>query len=185
MVLGLLLRHCVHLLATLSGWFRPRRVTATDTPVDSESEPDSSDSAPGASVVHTVDPDSLPWWERTTSAEPGPAIYLLGFQLQSDSNERILGAYLRGRQAAEIKRGERGSFAGYRAPLRNRCYVVLWAPQTADPFITWDYPVYLRAVRNSDDSGFALNSISHAFPSLAEATAFCLGAGLRAQAPLR
>lgn len=184
MGLGLLLSRGFRTVVSILSWFRNRRVPNLELSSDSDSAPSSSSSPVGTAAASGADPDSVPWWERTTAEYPGALVFYLGSQLQSDSEDRIRFAYLRGRQAAAIKRGELDCFSGPRAQLRNRCYVVLWSVHTEEPFVTWNYALFLSAVQGSS-GGFEINSISHAFPSLAEATAFCLGAGLRACAPLR
>lgn len=116
MVLGTLLKRCVRIVGSVLGFFR--RSCVELHPASDTSSPTSSEPEP---VVILPDIASLPWWERETSELPGSSIYPLGRQLQSDGNRRILCAYQRGRQAAEIKRGERGCFSGPRCELRNRC----------------------------------------------------------------
>lgn len=179
MVLGNLLKLCFRFVVSKLGLASPRAV-------ELDPEPNTPGSPSGHSETPVTDPDPapLPWWEVETPATPGSSIYVLGRPLQDDSNRRILWAYLRGRQAAAIKRGELGCFSGPRSDLRNRCYVVLWTVSTPDPFVTWDYSLYIQTVQGTRPT-IEVNSISHGFPSLAEATAFCLGAGLRSCAEIR
>lgn len=150
----------------------------------SDSEGEFEDIAP-----QTIPPvfREAPWWIREVAVEPSPAVLLLGSALRAvgagDSAERISWAYQRGRQAAQIRRGELASYYGPRAALRNRCYVVLAGSSLPEPFFTWDYSTYIGVAKPGGE--WDRESISHAFPSEAEATAYCLGAGLPALAALR
>lgn len=110
-------------------------------------------------------------------------VVALGSRLQDSSEysarERQELAYQRGLQASAIRRGEIGSFHGRRAALRNRCYVVLRGPHSEEPFFTWSLGEHEAAVYSPGGSRISDTSISHGFASQAEASAFCIGAGLR------
>lgn len=138
--------------------------------------------APGP-TASTAEADSLPWWRRSVAAECPILVAAFGSRLQDlpghTVRDRQSLAYQRGRQAAAIRRGEQGYFTGPRVPLKNRCYVVLRGPATEDPFFTWNLSAHQAAVVSPRGGGISRISISHGFPSQAEALAFCLGAGLR------
>ena len=122
------------------------------------------------------------WWESITPVHPGPQVLAQASQLREGGGlsgiERIKLAYGRGRQAAQIYRGEVFNFSGSRCTLRNRCYVVLRARHHQVPFFTWTLGTHQTAVR-PPPGDFDHQAISHGFASQAEARAFCLGAGLR------
>eukprot|EP00438_Fugacium_kawagutii_P027605 Skav231508 [mRNA] locus=scaffold84:205076:205681:+ [translate_table: standard] len=122
------------------------------------------------------------WWLREVAPEATPEVLLLARQLRAENDlspaERISLAYQRGRQAALLRRGSIHNYFGARCTLRNRCYVVLRGWDSEDIFFTWDFPTHQAAVRGGPTGEFARRAISHGFPSQAEATAFCLGAGL-------
>eukprot|EP00438_Fugacium_kawagutii_P034823 Skav235156 [mRNA] locus=scaffold1923:114352:116618:- [translate_table: standard] len=71
------------------------------------------------------------WWESQPPVHPGPHVLSLSSQLREGGElsclDRIKLAYSRGRQGAQIYRGECSSFSGPRCTLRSRCYVVLRA----------------------------------------------------------
>eukprot|EP00438_Fugacium_kawagutii_P031299 Skav215458 [mRNA] locus=scaffold1025:78612:79202:+ [translate_table: standard] len=62
-------------------------------------------------------------------------------------------------------------------PYRNQVYVVLRGPNHPEGCWTTDYNLYLDAVGEGTTGGFARQSVSHAFPSHAEAEAYLAGAG--------
>lgn len=144
-----------------------------------------SEAAP--TVVESVTeaaPDVVPWWEVTTPLEPTALVLALRSRIGGTptltSEQRIRLAYLRGRQAAAIKRGEIPHFSGPRCELRNRCYVVLQSGSESgiEPFFTWTFAIHQSAVRPEPTREFSSRAISHGFASSSEAIAFCLGAGL-------
>ena len=143
----------------------------------------------GGDFVEPVEPTTagvleppLDWWLRTVDPDPSPEILSLARQLRPGGahtpTQRIELAYQRGRQAAQIRAGLIFNFWGERCALRNRCYVVLRGGESDSAFFTWDYPTHQAAVRTGPSGEFSNRAISHGFPSQAEATAFCLGAGL-------
>ena len=152
------------------------------TPVEGDELP-----VPVSTSVPADTTEVLPWWERRTTSAPSPAVLALAGNIgpagELSAEDRISLAYLRGRQAAEIRRGTLPHFVGERCTLKNRCYVVLRGGVIDEPFFTWSFPVHQRAVRTDPDGGFSRRAISHGFPSQTEATAFCLGAGLDSLAP--
>ncbi len=99
--------------------------------------------------------------------------------------DRISLAYNRGQQARLIRVGSLRYFEGARCNLTNRCYVVLAGDLVNQPFYTWNLTLHQRSVRTGPGGVFSRAAISHGFNSEAEATAFCLGAGLPGLAPLR
>lgn len=119
------------------------------------------------------------WWLVDTAPEPSPAVLALAGSLRrgAEGPHHIALAYLRGRQAALIRRGELGAFHGPRCNLRNRYYVVLSTGQSSEAFYTRSYNIYNTAVKYSNGN-FDVQSISHGFASESEVRAFCLGAGL-------
>lgn len=138
-----------------------------------------------ASAVTQVDN----WWQRPVLPVCPTIVAACGSRLQDlpgyTVRDRQELAYQRGRQASAIRRGERGSFSGDRVPLKNRCYVVLRGPQVEKPFFTWHLAAHQEAVVSPRGGGLSRVSISHKFPSQAEALAFCLGAGLRGLPEIR
>lgn len=140
-------------------------------------QPDSTTTSPRTAVEATV-----PWWERETEVSPSGAVLALVSQIGSAGSlsavDRIALAYQRGRQAAQIRRGEIFNYWGNRCNLKNRCYIVLRGGVEEEPFFTWHFPEHQRAVRTDPGGGIAQRAISHGFPSQTEALAFCLGAGL-------
>lgn len=137
---------------------------------DSEDEP----TAPTQTEVQSLD-----WWQRDTAPEPSAAVLALAGSLRRGASgpTDISVAYIRGRQAAAIRRGELGAFHGPRCTLRNRYYIVLSTGRSSEPFYTRDYSVYHAAVKYPNGN-FDVQSISHGFAAEAEVRAFCLGAGL-------
>lgn len=62
-------------------------------------------------------------------------------------------------------------------PFRNSIYVVLRDRDSSSAFWTPNYPVYARAVLETNNrNNFARGTISHAFASRAEAEIYCVGA---------
>lgn len=91
---------------------------------------------------------------------------------------RLARAFQCGVAAGRRLAGEYSEFAAQSIPLRNTVYVVLRAPEL-EPFWTASYSVYISAVGSRDPRGgsdFHRDSVSHAFPSKAEAEGYCVGA---------
>ena len=91
---------------------------------------------------------------------------------------RIGRAYRAGLVARKHLDGEYCDLCSPQLPIRNTIYVVLRTPGFLTGFWTADFGVYRRLVINSPQqkNGFAEDSVSHAFPSRAEADAFLEGA---------
>ena len=88
-----------------------------------------------------------------------------------------LGRALRAGVAARNKLDGQGTFE--RSPdlgLTNRIYVVLRGAPGAEPCICHSAQSYYQVVRSSGSSQLHPRSVSHAFPSRAEAEAYVLGA---------
>ena len=62
-------------------------------------------------------------------------------------------------------------------PVSSSIYLVLRCSRYPTGFYTWSYAAYIESV--STDSGLELGSISHGFPTLAEAESFVRGARLQ------
>ena len=124
------------------------------------------------------------WWLETPAPLSQTLVDNLSRRLQPTdtltAGDRIILAFARGQQGAAIIRGERDWFSGERCTLRNRCYVVLRGGEGDLPFFTWDLATHQRAVRTGPGGTFSPDAVCHGFPSLAEAVAFSLGAGLPA-----
>eukprot|EP00438_Fugacium_kawagutii_P032233 Skav231693 [mRNA] locus=scaffold597:1127874:1128491:+ [translate_table: standard] len=91
---------------------------------------------------------------------------------------RIARAFQCGIAAGRRLSSETCSFAAQAIPFRNTVYVVLRVPDL-EPFWTSSYGTYISAVGSqSPPSGseFHPESVSHAFPTKAEAEAYCVGA---------
>ena len=74
----------------------------------------------------------------------------------------------------------RGELRPERSPLlpnlRNSYYICLRGGLVEAPFWTSRYPTYVARTRERQSTRFADESVSHAFPTQAEATAFLVGA---------
>ncbi len=74
----------------------------------------------------------------------------------------------------------RGEIRSERSPslpvLRNSFYICLRGGYVEEPFWTSSYPTYVARVREREVDRFADESVSHAFPTQAESTAFLAGA---------
>ena len=120
----------------------------------------------------------LTWAHRSTSTTCPASVLRLAASLRGAGEDRIRVAYLRGREAAAIARGEQEGFRSDSQGGRRVCYVVLLCEETPEPFITFSRAAYFRAVHTGPGGSCNPDSISHGFASRAEAQAFCLGAGL-------
>ena len=91
---------------------------------------------------------------------------------------RIGRAYRAGLVARKHLDGEYCDLCSPSLPLKNTIYVVLRTPGFLTGFWTADFSVYQRLVINCPQTknGFQPTSVSHAFPSRAEADAFLEGA---------
>ena len=137
---------------------------------------------PATTTAATAAAPTTSWWLQEVAPLSESLVTSLSRRLNSAGNlssrDRILLAFYRGQQGAEIRRGDRDCFVGNRCTLRNRCYVVLLGGDGDQPFFTWDLATHQRAVRTGPGGTFAACAISHGFASLAEAVALSLGAGL-------
>lgn len=91
---------------------------------------------------------------------------------------RVARAFQCGVAAGRRLAGEYSEFTAQGIPFRNTVHVVLKAPNL-EPFWTASYSVYISAVGSRDPRGgsdFHRDSVSHAFPSKAEAEGYCVGA---------
>ena len=98
---------------------------------------------------------------------------------------RIARAVRAGISAAQKVSGERAATvasAKLTASCPNRWYICLRGPNHPTGFVTSFYGIYHRNITVAGTSKFHPSGVPHAFPSLAEATAFLAGA--RAQWPV-
>ena len=144
-----------------------------------------SSSSQPAAASSDIQPAVVPTWAlRQVPEEPPQEVLSLSRQLRSSvngfgPNERIRRAFSVGLEAAVRVRGDRGYFSGLQVGGRKIAYVVLFGSAVTEPFITTDFSYYSRIVRNGPGDTWDPISVSHGFPSFAEAEAFCFGAGLR------
>ena len=122
------------------------------------------------------------WAHRTTSADCPPSVLRLARSLRSTSGgsgeERVRRAYLKGREAATIVRGEAECYTSDTSTTRRICYVVLLAEGVNEPFVTFNRSVCFNYVKTGPGGTWNPDSVSHGFASQAEAEAYCFGAGL-------
>ncbi|CAE7362816.1 unnamed protein product, partial [Symbiodinium necroappetens] len=90
-------------------------------------------------------------------------------------SERISAAYLRGREAAAIVRGEATCYSSEGASGRRVCYIVLFCGSINEPFITFSKHVYFKYVKTGPGGTWDPESVSQGFASQSEAEAFCYG----------
>ena len=108
----------------------PRSSSSVPTVVTSTgSAPPTADSGSASSRPTSSRDDTqvsgLTWAQRTTSATCPPSVLCLASHLHASGEDRIRAAYLRGREAASIARGEQGGFVSDSRGGRRVCYVVL------------------------------------------------------------
>ena len=141
--------------------------------------------APSASTQRaTTSPSCTAWFESPTPPDCPADVLLLSRRIRSalqglSPEERIRTAYRRGREAAQILRGEITCYKNSGIDSRRTVYVVLSCDSVADPFYTTSLTKYLSAVRTGPGGTWDPASVSHGFASITEAEAFCRGAGLR------
>ena len=98
----------------------------------------------------------------------------LGRGISDPSGFRVQRAWTAGLWAGAVLQGLARVVA--RTPqlaLKNRFYIVLRAPGLDGPRLYSNFAVYRRVVQNH-----STDSVSHAFPSLAEVRIYCAGAGV-------
>lgn len=104
---------------------------------------------------------------------------LRGTQAEWSPTARIARAFAAGLAAKKRLEGVVHSYSTPGIPFRNTIYVALRAPFRVEGFWTSSYSTYIRLVEPRDRASqgdFDSDSISHAFPSRAEADAYLLGA---------
>lgn len=139
--------------------------------------------SPQPAASTTTTPAELPWYQHLTPVQPVAEVlelvHLIGGASQAQRLDRIQVAYQRGRQAAEIIRGEGAYFRARRCSLPNTVYVILRTGVEAEqPFYTRSLALHQRKCKTGLGGRFHPQAVSHGFPTVAEATAFCFGAGL-------
>ena len=158
-------------------------VTDSSTPAPS-SVPGAatSSAAPAAGSSSAGSARDLSWAFRETDASCPGSVLRLARSLRSLSGssptERITSAYLRGREAAAIVRGDRTCYSSESVPGRRVCYVVLFCGGCSEPFITFSKNVYFAYVKTGAGATWDPEAVSHGFATQAEAEAYCRGAGL-------
>eukprot|EP00438_Fugacium_kawagutii_P006829 Skav227027 [mRNA] locus=scaffold456:250651:251202:+ [translate_table: standard] len=175
---------CLQVLAGLRGLWQfllglcrpPAAAVVAPGPTVIDLSSDSEGEAGPAGHLAAVD-----WWLVETAPEPSAAVLALGVSSRrgAEASEHIALAYHRGRQAAAIRRGDISAFHGPRCNLRNRYYVVLCTGRNQEAFYTRSFNIYCNEVK-LDNGNIDTQAICHGFPSEAEVSAFCLGAGLGA-----
>lgn len=104
---------------------------------------------------------------------------LRGTQAEWTPTARIARAFAAGLAAKKRLLGVVHSHSAPSIPFRNTIYVTLRSPFRPDGFWTANYATYIQLVEPRDRanrSDFDSGSVSHAFPSRAEADAYLLGA---------
>lgn len=124
-----------------------------------------------------------PWDPRATPATCPASVTCLARHLRGTVNgqdplQRIESAYALGREAQLIYAGDEQYFTA-RPRTRKACYVVLCGRNVDEPFYTTSAYLYSATVQTEAGRNFDPTSISHGFGSIAEAEAFCRGAGLQ------
>ena len=119
---------------------------------------------------------------RPTPARHPAWLLELGYSLQTlagrTANERILRAYRLGRGAGAFLLGESQTQLYEPFAVRNRVYIVLRSQLVTGAHRHHTFTSYRRHVFIGNQ--FNPRTCSQAFPSEAEATCFCIGAGLPA-----
>ena len=148
---------------------------AREPPASQASAPSSAYPLQGPGPGSTA-PCSTPSTSDLSASFPpvSSAALSLGRGISDPSGFRVQRAWTAGLWAGAVLQGLARVVA--RTPqlaLKNRFYIVLRAPGLDGPRLYSNFVVYRRVVQNH-----STDSVSHAFPSLAEVRIYCAGAGV-------